>query len=176
MRISVALLGVWPVCCRSSFPMNTVLFCWSFPHLLPIISVVCPDLFINCCPAHTSLPHSGLNLIPTASLSPWIESLGRPWVGLFSRGDLRVQRGAWKAAGRDQFLATQLHKEPSHASDGTAVQGCRDVSRWAADRTAHGDRALTPATDLVLPLQNAVQSYHYQLTKLEAPAGPRHFT
>lgn len=93
MRISVALLGVWPVCCRSSFPMNTVLFCWSFPHLLPIISVVCPDLFINCRPTHTSLPHSGLNLIPTAPLSPPIESLGRPWVGLFSRGDLLVKRG-----------------------------------------------------------------------------------
>lgn len=65
-------------------------------------------------------------------------------MGLFSRGDLLVKRGARRAAGRDQFLATQLHKEPSHASDGTAVQGCRDVSRWAADRTAHGDRAVTP--------------------------------
>lgn len=65
-------------------------------------------------------------------------------MGLFSRGDLLVKRGDWRSAGGDQFLATQLRKEPFHASDRPAVQGCRDVSWWAADRTAHRDRAVTP--------------------------------
>lgn len=44
-------------------------------------------------------------------------------MGLFSRGDLLVKRGDWRSADGDQFLATQLHKEPFHASDGPAVQG-----------------------------------------------------
>lgn len=97
MRISALGEGL-PVHCHPSFPTSTFRSAGLFPHTLPTISIIRPDLFTSCCQAHTSLPHRKLNSIPTAPLSLRILSFKRPWAGLVSRGALLERKkgiGEW---------------------------------------------------------------------------------
>lgn len=158
-------------CVLSFFiPNEHISFFWPFPHRLPIISVIYPDLFISCCQGHTRLPHGTLNLIPTAPLSLWIQSSKRPWAGLFSRGELLERKKGWQRG--------CLRSVSGNTASQRAIphQGCICTQHTTAGMSSGvkqaglptetdggGGASLTLAAELVLSLHNVVKRYHCQL-------------